>query len=97
MVLPTVLYVLQHEKTIGGLVSHIRNNASHYTKLFNKVVDSLMPIPTKDINTKWYLSQFFMKVVPLIILLGRSSPCWSYSSIHDGVHEWPSHMYYESW
>ena len=95
MVSPTVLYVLQHKKTIGGLVSHIRNNTSHYTKLFNKVVDSLMPIPTKDIDAKWYLSQFFMKVVPLIIPPGRSSLCWSYSLIHDSIHEWPSHTHHE--
>jgi len=50
VILPTVFYVLQHEKTISELVSHIRNNASRYTKLFNEVVDTLMPIPTKDIS-----------------------------------------------
>jgi DNA replication licensing factor MCM7 len=35
---------------MGELVSRIRNNASRYTKLFNEVVDGLMPIPTKDIS-----------------------------------------------
>lgn len=40
----------QHEKTVGELVSRIKNNASRYIKLFNEVVDQLMPIPTKDIS-----------------------------------------------
>lgn len=40
----------QHEKTVGELVSRIRSNASRYVKLFNEVVDKLMPIPTKDIS-----------------------------------------------
>ena len=35
---------------MGELVSRIRNNASRYTKLFNEAVDTLMPIPTKDIS-----------------------------------------------
>ncbi len=40
----------QHEKTVAGLASSIRYNASRYVKLFNEVVDNLMPIPTKDIS-----------------------------------------------
>jgi DNA replication licensing factor MCM7 len=35
---------------VGELVSRIRNNANRYAKLFNEVVDQLMPIPTKDIS-----------------------------------------------
>jgi DNA replication licensing factor MCM7 len=35
---------------VGELVSRIRNNASRYTKLFNEVVDTLMPMPTRDIS-----------------------------------------------
>ncbi|KAH9981743.1 MCM2/3/5 family-domain-containing protein [Russula compacta] len=42
--------IVKHEKTVGELVSRIRNNASRYTKLFNEAVDELMPIPTKDIS-----------------------------------------------
>jgi DNA replication licensing factor MCM7 len=45
-----ILWLEQHEKTVGELVSRIKNNASRYTKLFNEVVDQLMPIPTKDIS-----------------------------------------------
>ncbi|KAI0263377.1 minichromosome maintenance protein mcm7p [Gloeopeniophorella convolvens] len=40
----------KHEKTVGELVLRIRNNASRYVKLFNEVVDKLMPDPTKDIS-----------------------------------------------
>ncbi|KAH9026762.1 minichromosome maintenance protein mcm7p [Lactarius pseudohatsudake] len=42
--------IAKHEKTVSELASGIRNNASRYVKLFNEVVDSLMPIPTKDIS-----------------------------------------------
>ncbi|KAF8266487.1 hypothetical protein EI94DRAFT_1803091 [Lactarius quietus] len=42
--------IVKHEKTVGELASSIRSNASRYVKLFNEVVDSLMPIPTKDIS-----------------------------------------------
>ncbi|KAF8503257.1 MCM2/3/5 family-domain-containing protein [Russula emetica] len=42
--------IVKHEKTVAELVLRIRNNASRYTKLFNEVVDQLMPIPTKDIS-----------------------------------------------
>jgi len=35
---------------VGELVSRIRKNASRYTKLFNEVVDTLMPMPTRDIS-----------------------------------------------
>ncbi|KAI9459439.1 MCM-domain-containing protein [Lactarius psammicola] len=42
--------IVKHEKTVGELASSIRNNASRYVKLFNEVVDGLMPIPTKDIS-----------------------------------------------
>ena len=44
------LISVQHEKTASELVLRIRNNASRYTKLFNEVVDQLMPVPTKDIS-----------------------------------------------
>ncbi|KAH8980363.1 MCM-domain-containing protein [Lactarius hatsudake] len=40
--------IAKHEKTVSELASGIRHNASRYVKLFNEVVDSLMPIPTKD-------------------------------------------------
>ena len=43
-------YYMQHEKTVGELVSRIKHNASRYTKLFNEVIDTLMPMPTKDIS-----------------------------------------------
>ncbi|KAI0293546.1 MCM-domain-containing protein [Russula brevipes] len=42
--------IVKHEKTVGELVSRIRSNANRYAKLFNEVVDQLMPIPTKDIS-----------------------------------------------
>ncbi|KAI9511111.1 MCM2/3/5 family-domain-containing protein [Russula earlei] len=42
--------ILKHERTVSELVSRIRDNGSRYTKLFNEVVDTLMPIPTKDIS-----------------------------------------------
>ncbi|KAH9035305.1 MCM2/3/5 family-domain-containing protein [Lactarius pseudohatsudake] len=42
--------IAKHEKTVSELASGIRNNASRYVKLFNEVVDSLVPIPTKDIS-----------------------------------------------
>jgi DNA replication licensing factor MCM7 len=35
---------------VAELASSIRSNGSRYVKLFNEVVDSLMPIPTKDIS-----------------------------------------------
>ncbi|TFK30025.1 minichromosome maintenance protein mcm7p [Coprinopsis marcescibilis] len=42
--------IYEHEKTTGGLVSRIQANAYRYVKLFSEVVDSLMPLPTKDIS-----------------------------------------------
>ncbi|KAH9000999.1 MCM-domain-containing protein [Lactarius akahatsu] len=42
--------IAKHEKTVSELASGIRNNASRYVELFNEVVDSLIPIPTKDIS-----------------------------------------------
>ncbi|KAH9027637.1 MCM-domain-containing protein [Lactarius pseudohatsudake] len=42
--------IAKHEKTVSELASRIRSNASRYVKLFNEVVDSFMPISTKDIS-----------------------------------------------
>ncbi|KAI0042683.1 MCM-domain-containing protein [Auriscalpium vulgare] len=40
----------RHEKTVAELVTRIRSNARRYVRLFNEVVDRLLPVPTKDIS-----------------------------------------------
>jgi DNA replication licensing factor MCM7 len=35
---------------VAELVSRIRNNARRYVRLFNEVIDEVMPNPTKDIS-----------------------------------------------
>ena len=42
--------ILQYERTVAELVSRIRRNARRYVSLFSEVVDSIMPLPTKDIS-----------------------------------------------
>ncbi|THH09436.1 hypothetical protein EW146_g8682 [Bondarzewia mesenterica] len=42
--------IARHEKTMSEIVSRIRNNSRRYVKLFNEVVDGIMPVPTKDIS-----------------------------------------------
>ncbi|TFY70273.1 hypothetical protein EVG20_g2745 [Dentipellis fragilis] len=42
--------IVKHEKTVAELVSRIRNNTRRYVKLFNEVIDTVMPQPTKDIS-----------------------------------------------
>ncbi|KAK7467408.1 DNA replication licensing factor MCM7 [Stygiomarasmius scandens] len=39
-----------HESTVSELVSRIRHNTRRYVNLFSEVVDSIMPLPTKDIS-----------------------------------------------
>lgn len=43
-------HIIQHEKNVAELVSRIQSNTRRYVKLFNEVVDNIMPIPTKDIS-----------------------------------------------
>ncbi|EAU88865.2 minichromosome maintenance protein mcm7p [Coprinopsis cinerea okayama7 len=42
--------IYTHEGTTGELVARIRANTHRYVKLFSEVVDTLMPLPTKDIS-----------------------------------------------
>lgn len=43
-------YIHQHEDSSTDLVFRIRNNTRRYISLFSEVVDSIMPLPTKDIS-----------------------------------------------
>ncbi|PIL24322.1 hypothetical protein GSI_14075 [Ganoderma sinense ZZ0214-1] len=42
--------ISEHERTVAELVSRIRRNARRYISLFSEVIDSIMPLPTRDIS-----------------------------------------------
>ncbi|VDC06692.1 unnamed protein product [Peniophora sp. CBMAI 1063] len=42
--------ISKYEKTVAELVARIKHNVRRYVRLFNEVVDSIMPQPTKDLS-----------------------------------------------